>query len=60
MTNSGNWILIVGTYLHNGCKDRNYFLHLKKIETNLQNGYKDKNQNTYSLGRIMHKSMREN
>ena len=35
MTNSGNWILTVETYLHNGCKDRDYFLHLKKIWTNL-------------------------
>jgi len=49
MTNSGNWILTVGTYLHNGCKDRNYFLHFKRIGTNLQNGYKDRDQNAYSL-----------
>ena len=49
MTNSGNWILTVKTYLHNGCKDRDYFLHFNKIETNLKNGYKDKDQNAYSL-----------
>ena len=49
MTNSGNWILTVGIYLHNGCKDRDYFLHFKKIGTNLQNGYKDGDQNAYSL-----------
>ena len=49
MTNSGNWILTVGTYFHNGCKDRDYFLHLKKIGTNLQNGSKVRDQNAYSL-----------
>ena len=38
MTNSGNWILTAETYLHNGCKDRDYFLHFKKIGTNFQNG----------------------
>jgi len=27
MTNSGNWILTTETYLHNGCKDMDYFLH---------------------------------
>ena len=42
MTSSGNWILIVGTYLHNRCKDRDYFLHFDRIGTNLQNGYKDR------------------
>ena len=46
---SGSWILTVGTYLHNECKDRDYFLHLKKIETNLQNGPKVKDQNAYLL-----------
>jgi len=40
ITNSGNWILMVGTYLHNECKDKNYFLHFKKIGTNLQKGPK--------------------
>ena len=49
MTNSGNWILTVRTYLHNECKDRDYFLHFKKIGTNLQNGSKVKDQNAYSL-----------
>ena len=49
ITNSGNWILMVGTYLHNGCKDRDYFLHLKKIGTNLQKGPKVRDQNAYLL-----------
>ena len=49
MTNSGNWILTVETYLHNGCKDRDYFLHFKKIETKLQKGPKVKDQNVYLL-----------
>ena len=31
------------------CKDMNYFLHFKMIKTNLQNDYKDRNQNAYSL-----------
>ena len=37
------------TILQNLCKDRNYFLHLKKIGTNVQNDYKGKDQNAYSL-----------
>ena len=49
MTNIRNWILTVETYLHNGCKDRNYFLHFKKIKTNLQKGPKVRNQNAYLL-----------
>ena len=49
MTNSGNWILTIRTYLHNGCKDRDYFLYFKKIGTNLQNESKVKDQNAYSL-----------
>jgi len=49
MTNSGNWILTVGTYLHNGCKDRDHFLYFKKIRTNLQKGPKVRDQNVYLL-----------
>ena len=49
MTNSGNWILTVGTYLYNGCKDMDYFLHFKRIRTNLQKGPKVRDQNAYSL-----------
>jgi len=37
------------TILQNLCKDRDYFLHFKKIGTNVQNGYKDRDQNAYSL-----------
>ena len=39
---------MVGTYLHNGCKDRDYFLHFKK-RTNLQKGSKVRDQNAYLL-----------
>ena len=37
------------TILQNLCKDKDYFLHFKKIGTNVQNDYKDKDQNAYSL-----------
>jgi len=47
MTKSENWILTIETYLHNGCKDRNYFLHFKKIGTNLQKKPQVRGQNTY-------------
>jgi len=43
--------LTARTILQHLCKDKNYFLHLKKIETNFQNGYKDKDQNAYSFRR---------
>ena len=33
MANSENWILMIETYLHNGCKDMDYFLYFKKIWT---------------------------
>ena len=49
LTNSANWILMVETYLHNRCKDRDHCLHFKKIETNLQNGSKVRDQNAYFL-----------
>ena len=52
MTNSGNWILTVGNYLHNRCKDKDYFLYFKKIGTNLQNRSKVSDQNAYSLLRL--------
>ena len=40
------------------CKDRDYFLHFKRIGTNLQNDYKDRDQNAYSLFRNMNFSIR--
>ena len=39
------------TILQNLCKNNDYFLHFKKIGTNVQNDYKDKDQNAYSLKR---------
>jgi len=41
--------LTVRTILQNLCKDRDYFLHFKRKGTNLQSGYKDRDQNAYSL-----------
>ena len=41
--------LTTRTILQNLYKDRDYFLHLKNIGTNLQNGSKVKDQNAYSL-----------
>ena len=49
MTNSENYILMIETYLYNGCKDMNYFLHFKKIVTNLQKKSKVRDQNAYLL-----------
>ena len=37
------------TILQNLCKDKDYFLHLKKIGTNLQKGSKVRDQNAYLL-----------
>ena len=31
------------------CKDRDYFLHFNRIGTNMQNNYKDRDQNVYLL-----------
>ena len=41
--------LTAKTILQNLCKDIDYFLHLKKIETNLQKGSKVRDQNAYLL-----------
>ena len=40
------------TILQNLCKNRDYFIHFKKIRTNVQNGYKDRDQNVYSFSKI--------
>ena len=39
------------TILQQLCKDRDYFLHFNKIETNMQNDYKDRDQIAYSLSK---------
>ena len=35
--------------MHNKCKDEDYFFHFNRIETNIQNDYKDRDQNAYLL-----------
>ena len=41
--------LTAKTILQHLCKDRDFFLHFNRIETNLQKGYKDRDQNAYLL-----------
>ena len=45
------------TILQNLCRDRDYFLHFKKIKTNLQKGSKVRDQNAYLLIHFPNKSM---
>ena len=49
LTNDVTLKLNESTILQNLCKDRDYLLYFKKIGTNVQNGYKDRDQNAYSL-----------
>ena len=44
--------LTARTILQHLCKDMDYFLYFKKIRTNLQNRYKDRDQNVYSLDEL--------